>query len=315
MRVLVTGATGFVGRYVVKALLSQGIEVRALVRDPLRERILDDLNTDIYYGSVTNRSALRLAMVRVDAVVHLVAVLRQQNRKAYRTINHQGTWNVVSAAKAEKVNHLVHMSLLGVKDSSKYPYLYSRWLGEQEVIKSGIPYTILRPSFLFGPGDQFITVLAALAKLLPLIPTPRLDRARFQPMSVEDLAKCVALTVGNEDLMGKVVELGGPEHLSYSQVLRVVLSTCSLSRARVPTPLPVLRLIAAGLSLLFPRTPLTNRHLDMLAINGLTRLEATEETYGFSPRPLAGNIEYIRRLSRWDALRIALGLGGDQIDY
>jgi NADH dehydrogenase len=309
MVVLVTGASGLLGREVVRELLERNYEVRALVHTPGRERVFQHGTVDVYYGGVNDPDALASACRGVEAVIHLVAVIRQGRGVTYERVNRQGVANVAAAAKASgSVKHFVHLSAIGAVDNPRFPYLRSKWQGEQEVVNSGLPYTILRPSVLFGPGDEFINALAALVRAFPVVPVIGSGNNRLQPIAVQDVARCVVLSLDRGDLKGRVVEIGGPRQLSYNEIVRIVGRTLARRRLRLHIPVWLMWLNVALMQLLVPRPPLTREMLRMLPLRNVAELGVVEDTFGFAPRPLEGNIDFIRSLSLADALRISLGL-------
>lgn len=309
MVVLVTGATGFLGRRVVHELLEHNYEIRCLVHSPGRERIFPPRSVDVQYGSVTDPDSLTSAFQGVEQVVHLVAVIRQQKGATFSRINHQGTANVEEAAKqAGGVRHFVHLSAIGAANNRRYPYLYSKWQGEQEVINSGLPYTILRSSLMFGEGDEFINALAALVKAFPLVPVVGLGRNRLQPIAAEDVARCVALTLARNDLSGRTIEIGGPEQLSYNQIVDLVARTMGKRRLKIHIPVFLMRLNVALMELVLPRPPITTEELRMLQIRNVAEVGTVEETFDFMPRPLEGNIDFVNSMSFADAIKVMAGL-------
>ena len=307
MTVFVTGATGFVGKRVVEALRKRGIDVRCLVHSPGKERVLPQEGVDVHYGSVTNIDALNAALYNVDVVVHLVAIIRESRGTTFEDINHQGTRNVVQAAKKTGVKRFVHMSAIGAGEEPRYRYLYSKWLGEQALIQSGIPYTILRASLQFGEGDEFINTQAGMVRAFPLVPIAGSGRNSFQPIAVEDVASCIVAAVEREDLVDKTVEIGGPEQLTYNQIIRIVGRTLGVKRLRLHIPLLFMRPIVGLMDLLLSRPPATWEQLKMLPIPNVTQLDSVQKIFGFDPKPLEGNIDYIKSISIWDGLKIALG--------
>src|SRR5918996_653981 len=308
MVVLVTGATGFLGRRVVHELLEHNYEVRCLVHSPGRERIFPPRSVDVHYGSVTDPDALASAFQGVDHVVHLVAVVRQRKGSTYSQINHQGAANVVEAAKqAGGVKHFVEISNIGAANNPRFPFLYSKWQAEQEVINSGLPYTILRPSLIFGEGDEFINALAALVKAFPLVPVVGLGRNRLQPIAAEDVGRCIALTLAREDLNGRTIEIGGPEQLSYNQIVDLVARAMGKRRLKVHLPVFLMRLNVAMMELTLPRPPITTEQVRMLQIRNVAEVGTVEETFGFTPRPLGGNIDFVNSMSFADAIKVTLG--------
>jgi NADH dehydrogenase len=308
MVVLVTGATGFLGRRVVQELLNRNYEVRCLVHTPGRERIFPDRSVDVRYGRITDPETLESACQEVEQVIHLVAVIRQQRDASFDQINRQGTANVLAAAKeAGSVRHFIHVSALGAANNPHYPYLYSKWQAEQEVMNSGLPYTIFRPSLIFGQGDEFINALAALVRVFPLVPVVGAGRNRLQPILVEDVARCLVLAADRDDLKSKTIEIGGPQQLSYNQIVGLVAQTMGKRGVRFHVPVWLMRLNVWFMELLLPRPPITSEELRMLQVRNVTEVETVEETFGFSPQPLMGNIDFVKSVGFGDGLKMSLG--------
>ena len=305
--ILLTGATGFVGRRVARDLQARGSHVRALAHRPGLEHLFEGEGIEVRYGDVKDSDFLRATMDGVDGVVHLVAVIKEQGDSTFERVNHQGTASVARAAHEAGVKWLVHLSAIGAADRPQFPYLRSKWMAEQAVVDSGLPYTILRASIQFGEGDEFINTLAGLVKGMPVIPVAGDGRARFQPIAVEEVAECIVQAVEREELRGRVIEIGGPEHVSYDQIIDAIVSTYRLRRLRAHVPLAVMRKMVWLMERALPSPPATLQQLDMLAIDNVAQVETVEEVFGFKPRPLGGNIDYIRAISRWDALRIVAG--------
>ena len=306
VRVLVTGATGFVGRRVVGELQPRH-QVRVLVHTVGRERIFPDRSVEVCYGSISDRHALTEAFLDVDAVVHLVGAIRRRPGRPFDLVNRRGTASVVAAAKAAEVRHFVQVSAIGAGPDQSYPYLLSKWQGEQEVAKSGLTYTILRSSIMFGDGDEFLNVLAALVRVFPVVPVIGLGRNRFQPIAVEDVARCVALSLERASLRDRTVEIGGPDHLTYNDLVTIVAQALKKRRLRFHIPVwtayPVVKLVQA----MQPRPPVTTDQLRMMSIRNVAEPGVVQQEFGFTPRKLEGNIDYIKLADFWSALGITMG--------
>ena len=308
MLAIVTGATGFLGRRVVGELCTRGIEVRCLVQRPGREKTLEGLRADIHYGSVADPAALRAAFYDADVVVHLVAIIREGRGATFESINLRGTENVLEAARGAGTKHFIHMSALGARDDLAYPYLRSKWRAERAVEASGLPYTIFRPSLLFGEGDEFLNTLAGLVRAFPLVvPILGSGRTPYQPIAAEDVARCVAQAAGREDLMGSVIELGGPDYLTYDDIVNIVARTFGVRRKKLHIPLPVMRLFVRAMEVVLPRPPATTQQLTMVTIPNTAELGTVDEVFGFKPRPLKGNIDFVKGITPWEGLRMVLG--------
>ena len=307
MVVLVTGATGFLGRRVVRELLDHRYEVRCLVHTPGRERLFPDRLVDLHFGSVSDPAALAAALYDVEAVIQLVAVIRQRKGATFDQINRHGAANVAAAAKAAGVQHFLHVSSIGAGNNRSYRYLYSRWQGEQEVIDSGVPYTILRSSLMFGEGDEFLTPLAGLMRVFPLVLVPGSGRNRLQPIAVADVARCLVLALGRSDLRGKTIEIGGPQQVSFNEIISIVARTLGKRRLRFHVPIWPLRLVTAISQRVQSRLLITTEQLRMMSIRNVAELDTVEQIFGFTPQPLEGNIDFVRSVSFGDGLKIVTG--------
>ncbi len=278
-----------------------------MVHTPGRERIFPPRSVDTHYGSVLDPAALAAAFYDVEAVVHLVAIIRQHKGATFQSINQQGVANVVAAARSSNVKHFIQVSAIGATRNQVYRYLYSKWLGEQEVMKSGLPFTIFRPSIMFGQGDEFVSVLAGLVRLFPLVPVIGPGKNRFQPVAVEDVARCIGAAVDRETLKGKTIEIGGPEQISYNDIVGAVSRTLGKRRVRAHVPVWLMWPMAAAAQKLLPRPPLTTDQLRMVSLRNVAERRAVEENFGFTPRSLEGNIDFVKSISWTDGLRMALG--------
>ena len=307
MLVLVTGATGFLGRRVVPELQEHRHQVRCLVHTPGRERIFPPRSVDIHYGSVLDPEVLSGALYDVEAVVHLVGIIRRRKGLTYDQVNRQGVANVVAAAKENRVKHFIYVSAIGASSDGSYPYLYSKWQGEQAVEKSGLPYTILQSSIVFGPGDEFLNPITSLVRVLPIVPVVGSGKNRLQPIAVEDLARCIAQAVDREDLKGKTLELGGPQQLSYNEIVSIVARTLGKRRLRFHLPVWLAYILTAGMQAILPRPPATTDQLRLLPIRNVAEAGVVDDVFGFTPRSVEGNIEYVKSVSVRDGLNILSG--------
>ena len=313
MLVLVTGATGLLGRRVVQRLLEHHHNVRCLVHTPGGERVFKDRSLDIYYGSVTDPEALSEAFQGVDAVIHLVAIIGQRRNATFDAVNRQGSANVAAAAKQNSVKHFIHVSSNGATNDPRYGYLYSKWQGEQEVVSSGLAYTLFRPALMYGRGDEFLNTLAGLTRILPMVPVVGSGHNRFQPIDVDDVAKCLVLAVDRVDLKGKILEIGGPEQLSYNEILAIVARTLGKRRWRLHLPVWLMYLAAVAIQTIQPRPAITTEQLGMVVLRNVCESGVVEQAFGFTPKAMEGNIDFVKSVTASDGFNIALGLRPTQI--
>lgn len=237
-RVLVLGASGFVGRAVCARLASQGIAVRALTRGRLKARPLQVLpSLEIVAGSPHADADLALALAGVDAVVNLVGILHQSRQEPFAKVHVELPRRLAAACRACGVRRLVHVSALHAGRDGPSQYLRSRGLGEEAIREegAGLAVTILRPSVIFGRGDSFLTLFAGLVKPLPVVPLAG-AATRFQPVWVEDVARAVAVSLDDPRTIGQAYDLCGPRTYTLAGIVRYVAAVQGLRRIVVPLP-------------------------------------------------------------------------------
>jgi uncharacterized protein YbjT (DUF2867 family) len=291
--ILVTGGSGFIGRRVVARLVDGGHKVRALARGRRRADLPDGV--EVAQGNVVSGEGLPEAMAGVEKVVHLVAIIRETGDQTFQAAIWRGTERLVEAAKVAAVKKLVYVSAIGAQDDPTYPYLQAKWQAERAVMRSGLNHTILRPSIVFGEGDEFVNALAGLIRYNPLVPVAGDGKTKFQPLWVEDLVTCIVACLDEDAHNGEVLEVGGPEHLTYDQMLDIVKEALGKSRMKLHVPLAVMRPLAQVMEWVLSKPPVTREQLKMLALDNVTGTDAVTKSFGVQPRRLADTLDYIRR--------------------
>lgn len=284
--ILVTGATGFVGRRVVAALRAREHSVRCLVRERARARPLESLGCDVAVGDVTEAESVRSATDGCEAVVHLVAIIAGRPED-FDGVMVEGTWNVIDGAQKAGVRRFVLMSALGTSEATKdvVPYYGAKWAMEQAVRDSGLEHVILRPSFVFGPGGAAISQFAAMVRYLPVTPVPGSGAERIQPIYVDDVAEFVARAVDLPEAANRTFELGGPEKLSWNELWDRLAAALGKRRAKVHLPLSLLRAQAVVMERL-PKPLVTRDQLTMLAADNVCDERPAAELFGIELMPL-----------------------------
>jgi NADH dehydrogenase len=292
--ILLTGATGFVGGYVASRLRSEGRALRCLVRRTSQADRLRELGAELAYGDVTDPASLRQALAGVDTVIHLVAVIVEKGGATFDAVNHQGTVNLLEACQEAGVRRFLHMSNIGVGPQASFPFLRSKWQAEERVKASGLEYTIFRSSIMFGAGDEFINKLADIVRRAPIVPVIGSGRNLFQPIWVEDTARCVALALEREDTIGQVLPIGGPEHLSYEDIIDLIVETLGPKKPKLHIPLGLMLPLAGLMERVQAKPVVTAGQLSQLSLDNITDLDAVERVFGFKPASLREKIGYIR---------------------
>ncbi|WP_372623097.1 complex I NDUFA9 subunit family protein [Falsiroseomonas sp.] len=294
----VFGGSGFIGRYVVQRLAQQDYVVRVAVRDPAGARFLQ---TQGRVGqivplaaSVTDSAAVTRAVEGAQVVVNLVGILHERRPGDFQRIQGEAPGALARAATATGVESFVHLSAIGADLES--PSLYARSKAEgEEGVRDGFPAaTILRPSVVFGPEDDFFNRFAAMARL-PFMPVVS-GATRFQPVYVGDVADAVAAAIALPEARGKTYELGGPRVMTMREVLRFILDTTRRRRPMVEMPMGFMR-FQAGLLQRLPSPPLTQDQLLLLGRDNVVSGQLPGfEALGISPKAVEAVVPgYLKR--------------------
>jgi NADH dehydrogenase len=297
MRIAITGGTGFVGTAVARALLDGDHEV-VLVSRGMRTARAEMPGVRHATADLTTGRGLAEAFAGCDAVVHLAAVIVERGRQTFDRVNRLGTATTARAAVEAGVSHLIHLSAIGADPDPRFPYLDSKWAGEQAVRNSGVPFTVIRSSVIFGPGDGFFTKLATLVRRTPpLCPLPIAGdgRALFQPIAATDVARCIVLALDSGPSR-TTLSIGGPDHLSYEQIIDIIKGeVVSLPRFNVHVPVMAIKPMIAMTGALTADPLVTPDQLDLLRLDSITRPNAVLADFGFVPRGFAANCSYLRK--------------------
>jgi NADH dehydrogenase len=291
-KILVTGATGFIGPKVVHALRAQGREVRALVRDPARAGSLGALGAELVTGDVTDPASLRLAAAGCSQVIHLVAII-QGSRDDFERVMTRGTRDLVAAAVDAGVQRFVLMSALGTSESSRttVPYYAAKWEEEQAVLASGLEHVIFRPSFVFGRGGALPTFIKQV-RYSPVVTVIGPGLQRSQPIWVDDVAEHIARSVDLPEAANRTFELGGPDTVDWNGLYLTIAKVLGKRRRLVHVPFGVAR-SGAQLTQWLPGAPLSADQVTML--QGADNVVSNSDAVDTFQLPLVALEEQIRR--------------------
>jgi uncharacterized protein YbjT (DUF2867 family) len=292
MKVAVVGATGFVGSHLVPHLVVSGHGVVAISRDGRRLAEWGDA-VEARAADVTTHD-LGVALAGAEAVVHLAAIPREIGGRRFEDVNVRGVVRVVEAAERIGVRRFVHLSVLGVADDPKLAYLFSRWRGEEAVRSSALDWVVLRPSLMFGTGDGFFNLVKTTLRWWSpgIVAIPGAGDARFQPLSVDDLAIGVQRALTGAVPSRTVNEIGGPDWLTYTEIVDAVMAATGMRRLKLNMPIPLLSALTAVTDRVLPIFPVSHDQIASLQRPNFTDLDAFERTFGVKPRQL--DLSYLR---------------------
>lgn len=286
--VVVTGGSGFVGRYLVQALAKADARIRVVVRIPENANFLKPLGKlgqiEIVGGDVTSAASMAAAFTHADAGVNLVGILDERSGQKFDRVQAEGAGNVARAAAGAGVRAFVQVSAIGADAGSSAGYARTKAAGEAAVTAAIPAATIVRPSLVFGPEDQFINRFAALAKASPVVPIVAGD-TRFQPVYVKDLADAIVAAIADPGRYGgQVFELGGPRVYHFRDIIAWIMAEIRVTKAAVEVPPAAAKLMGRAGDFL-PFMPMTSGQWTMLQTDNVTRGPGFD-AFGITPVPL-----------------------------
>lgn len=289
-RVLVTGASGFVGQAVVAELLGRGHRVYAGSRQGKAVGAAQGLRLD-----VTDPGSVQRAVGQTDptAVVHLVGIIQEEREQTFQRVHVEGTRNVLAAVP--RAARYLHMSALGADRTSKSRYSATKGQAEELVKRSGLAWTIFRPSLIFGIGDDFFgRVLKELVSAAPVVPQIGNGSFPFRPVSIEDVALAFAGALERPETAAESYDLTGPQEFTFRELLHLELRALGQQKPIVPVPLPLMNL-AVPLMQLLPRPPITADQYAMLKAGNTAPNEPARTIFHLPMRQLAEQLPEIVR--------------------
>ncbi|GCF07700.1 SDR family oxidoreductase [Dictyobacter arantiisoli] len=294
--ILITGATGFIGRQLVYRLVAQGEHPRCLVRNIQQaSAILPADKVELVQGATTRAVSLGAAVDGVDTIVHAAFMTADRKQSAdnhYEATNVGGTANLLLAAKAASVKRVIEISGLGTKPDRPGSYMQGRYLAEEMLVDSGLDWTIIRPSVLFGKGAPFITGLVNLLQTSPVVPLIGGGKILFQPIYVEDVVTVIMQVLAEPERTNKqIYTIGGPDYYSFRQIFDVLLQATHKRRPRLYAPLPLVHIGAAVMEAVLPKPPLTKAAMALFSFDNITDLNSVERDFGFKPQSLKTYLE------------------------
>ncbi|HYF51176.1 MAG TPA: NAD-dependent epimerase/dehydratase family protein [Planctomycetota bacterium] len=295
-RVLVTGATGYVGRHVAARLTSAGFAVRALARTGSDTSVIARHTTDVHRGTITNRESLRGACKDCFAVVHLVGIINEAE-DTFERIHVEGTWNIINEATDSGVCRFIYLSGLGSRWDAASKYHRTKFQAEELVrrfTKEGYNFPA---SVIFGPEDEFLNLFVKFARNIinpkyppwPIMPLLGGGKSVLQPIWVEDVAEVLTRACDRafpEKLPPGTYHLGGPEVLTVREIMQIACDAAGRKRVFVPVPMFAARLIATVMEKVSSKPLLTRDQLIMLGEDGTAKNNKTREILGREPRSI-----------------------------
>ena len=287
--ILITGATGLVGRHLVRRLMRESVPTRALLPERRMRRLpwdaADPFAPEVFTGAVADEEACFRAVTGCHAVIHLESAQWWGRRRDLEQVELAGARVLASVARAARVGRIITLSHLGAAPSSAY--ILHRVKGEVEDIlrSSGVAYTIIRSGIVFAPEDAFVNHIASMLRGSPgVFLMPGRGEVVLHPMYIDDLVEAIYRSLHRVRLVDATVEIGGPEYMSLRDLILTIMRVARMRRLVIGVPPYLLRWITAVYSRVLPRSLMTAQWLDILAANRAAPLGGTYDHFGFQPR-------------------------------
>ena len=289
--ILITGATGLVGRHLVRRLMAEGIPTRCLLTSQRARRLPWDENDphapEIVIGNVLDEEAFFRAVTGVHVVIHLENAQWWGRRRDLERVEVSGTRQLVTVARSARVGRIITLSQLGATPSSAYTLHSIKGQVEEIVRNSGVAYTIIRSGIVYGEEDAFINHIASILSINPIFfLMPGFGEIVLHPIYIADLVEVLVRSLNRIHLVDQVVEVGGPEYTTLEDLISTIMRVTGMQRIVISVPPYMFRWITSIYSRIFPRALLTSHLLDILATNRTTSLGSTYNNFGFHPRRL-----------------------------
>ncbi|GAB4509782.1 MAG: complex I NDUFA9 subunit family protein [Anaerolineae bacterium] len=287
--ILITGATGLIGRHMVGALTERGYAVRCLLPEYKQRRLPWDTEADnapeIITGDLLDEEALFQAVTGVHVIFHLENAQWWGRQRDLERVEIVGTRNLIAAARAARVGRIITLSHLGATPSSGFTLLRIKGMLEEVIRGSGLAYTIIRAGLVYAPDDAFISHIAMMLRMNPIFfLMPGQGEVVLHPLFIDDLVEVLVRSLETIAVVDETVEIGGAEYITLTDLLATVMRVTGMRRLIIPAPPYFIRWITTLYGTVFRRTLMTQQWMDLLAANRTARLGNTYTYFGVQPR-------------------------------
>lgn len=302
--ILVTGATGFIGRALIRHLFDTGREVRVLIRPSRRSpRLPKGVPVEVAVVNLADERAVRAALKDVDVIFHLAGGESQGRDADLLAVDMRGTENLAHVAADVGVKRIIYVSHIGASRSSGYPVFKAKGIAEEHIRRSGVPHTIFRASLVFGPEDHFTTSLARLLQIsLFFFPLPGSTRTVVQPLWVEDLVTVLLWSLDNEATVNHTYEIGGSEYFTVRQVMEIIMQVTHRPHILYELHPVFLRALIVTFESFIPHYPISSFWMDYIAVSRTCPVDNLPHAFGLMPARFTYRLDYLKHTPWYSAV-------------
>jgi nucleoside-diphosphate-sugar epimerase len=294
MMILVTGAGGFIANHLIPRLVKERYQIRGVVTSEAKASKIRSAEVEMAVSDITRPAGLAPLMEGVDVIIHLAALFRETKYASYYQVNVEGTRNIIKAAQDAGIKRFIHMGILGATPVQEYRYLHSKWLGTQAVKNSGLDYSILEPSAMFGEGSGFIQTIVRSLDMFPFIaPIAGSGQTKIQTLWVEDAVECLLRMVAGDKML-QICPVGGPEILTSEQIISEVMRALGRHKMKLHVPIGLIKPAVGVMERVLKNPVLFSDQLKTFELDNVTALDSVERQFGFKPLPLRAGLGYLQ---------------------
>jgi len=283
--ILVTGATGFLGTYLIPRLVENGYKVRCLVRQSSDTSLLKRLNVETTYGDITDKTSIEASLDNVDIIVHLATVLNSSDASIYE-VNVKGAENLIDAVKNKKreIRKIIMLSSATVlKNTLHLSYPKTKLMAETLFLNSGLNCIVIRPTWIYGKGSKSFGNLIKNIKKLPFIPVIGNGQARMQPVYVDDVIHLILLLIDNIHLRNKIYHIGGSSALSFDELLNGVSDDLEIKKIKIHIPIFIAKMVMTACKMFSIKPPISDDFISDVTQDVVVDNSALKEEFNFVP--------------------------------
>ena len=298
--IAIFGAGGFLGKYLMRQLTKLDYRIKVATRNPYLKGYLKPLGNpgqiELFKTNIFNPEDVKQVLKNCDFAINLVGILYETKKQKFSQIHAKFPYLLGNLCNETGVNHLVHISALGLRNDHVSKYMQSKLEGEKNIKKIFKSTVILRPSLIFGPEDKFFNTFASIAQFSPILPLIGGGKIKFSPIYVDDVAKAIVKALKLNNSGPKIYELGGPENYSFKELMEILLEEIKKKRFLMPIPFSVAKFQSYFLQMM-PNPLLTPDQVEMLKYNNIVSGEyPTLENLGISGKTIQSILpKYIYR--------------------
>jgi NADH dehydrogenase len=293
--ILVTGGTGFIGQHLVRQLVTQGYEVRLLLRpSPKSPNLPTGLPVQVAVSSFNDPRGLRAALKGINTVIHLAGTESLGIKSDLEGVDVNGTRAITSAANEVGIDRFIYLSHLGADKASAFPVLKAKAIAENLVTHSDIPYTIFRSAVVYGPNDHFTNNLTRMIEMSPFVFLIPGDGSNLlQPIHIHDLIACIIAALENPDSENRLYSIGGGESLSFLSIIQTIMDKIKKRRRIIPIMPGYLRVLSVWLEQ-SKKFPVSAYWIDYLAVDRTCALDSLSRDFNLIPARFHQSLEYLK---------------------